>query len=85
MNLSCSADGFPAPNITWFFQGMNYTGTSLYNATSTFAESTAVLTGLMLTDGGIYSCEINSAAIDMARTSDVTITVIGGKTIYTIA
>ena len=63
---------------------MSYTGISEYSANSTFAESTAVLTGLMLTDGGMYSCEINSAAIDMARTSDVNITVIDGKTIYII-
>ena len=84
MNLSCSADGFPAPVITWFFQGMSYTGISEYNANSTFAESTAVLTDLMITDGGMYSCEINSAAIEMPRTSDVNITVIGGKTICTV-
>ena len=63
---------------------MNYTGISLYNATSTFAESTAVLTDLMIADGGMYSCEIDSAAIEMPHTSNVAITVIDGKTIYII-
>ena len=72
------------PMITWFFQGMSYTGTSVYNANSTFAESTIVLTDLTISDGGMYSCEINSAAIEMPHTSDVTITVIGGKTICTV-
>ena len=78
--MSCSADGFPTPDITWFFQAMNYTGTSVYIANSIFVESTIVLTDLMISDGGMFSCEINSAAIVMARTSDVTITVISGMT-----
>ena len=64
---------------------MNYTGNPVnnVNASSTFAESTIMLTDLMISDGGMYSCEINSAAIVMARTSDISITVIGGK-IYII-
>ena len=80
VNLSCSADGFPMPVIRWFFQGMNFTGNTVNSTNSTFAESTIVITDLMITDGGMYSCEISNAAIVMARTSDVTITVTGGKT-----
>ena len=80
VNLSCSADGFPTPVITWFFQGMNFTSNTVDSANSTFAESTIVITDLMITDGGMYSCEINNVAIVMARTHAVTITVTGGKT-----
>ena len=80
VNLSCSADGFPMPVIRWFFQGMNFTGNTVNSTNSTFAESTIVITDLMISDGGMYSCEINNAAIVIARTSDVAITVIDGKT-----
>ena len=80
VNLSCSADGFPTPDIRWFFQGMNFTGNTVDSSNSTFAESTIVISDLMITDGGMYSCEINNAAIVMAHTHAVIITVTGGKT-----
>ena len=78
LNLSCSADGFPVPDITWLFQGMTYTNETISNTNSTYIESTIVITDLMLSHGGIYSCEIDSAALVMSSSS-ASVAVIGGK------
>ena len=79
VNLSCSADGFPIPDITWLFQGMNFTNETVNITNSTYTESTIVITDLMLSHGGVYSCEINSSAAVMSSSNDATVIVIGGK------
>ena len=79
VNLSCSADGFPVPDITWLFQGMIFTNETVNITNSTYTESTIVITDLMLSHGGIYSCEIDSSAVVMSSSSDATVAVIGGK------
>ena len=79
VNLSCSADGFPVPDITWSFQGMNFTNGIVNITNSTYTESTIVITDLMLSHGGVYSCEIDSSAAVMSSNSDATVAVIGGK------
>ena len=78
LNLSCSADGFPVPDITWLFQGMPYTNETVNITNSTYTESTIVITDLMLSHGGIYSCEIDSPALVMSSSS-ATVAVISGK------
>ena len=70
MNLSCSADGFPIPVITWTFQGMIFTGDTVNSTNSTYAESTIVITDLMISQEGSYICQINSAAIVTPRVSE---------------
>ena len=79
VNLSCSADGFPVPDITWLFQGMNFTSEPVSITNSTYTESTIVITDLMLNHGGIYSCEIDSPAVVASSSSSATLAVIGGK------
>ena len=79
VNLSCSADGFPVPDITWLFQGMNFTNETVNITNSTYTESTIVITDLMLSHGGVYSCEIDSSAAVMSSSNDATVVVIGGK------
>ena len=54
-------------------------GNTVNNTNSTYAERTIVLSNVTLTDGGLYSCQINSAAITMPESSDATLAVIGGK------
>ena len=84
VNLSCSAEGFPVPEITWFFNDMmmitNETTTT--NSTNvTNIESILMIPDLALSDGGDYSCQIDSAATSMPLSSSTAIvTVIGGKT-----
>ena len=71
VNLTCSADGFPAPVIMWTFQDMPYTD-GIVNSTmsnSTFTESTIVIDNLMLSNGGDYQCIIDSDAIMVLRNS----------------
>ena len=79
VNLLCSADGFPVPDITWLFQGMTYTNETVNTTNSTYTESTIMITDVMLSHGGIYSCEIDSPALVMSSTSDATVAVISGK------
>ena len=67
------------PMITWSFQGMPYMGDTVDYANSTYSESTIVFTNVMLTDGGSYSCRIDSAAIVMSVSRDAILAVIGGK------
>ena len=81
VNLSCSADGFPVPDITWTFQGMPFTNETVNSSNSTYTESTIVITNLLLCHGGSYSCEIESAAAVMSSSSEAIVTVIGGKII----
>ena len=78
-NLSCSADGFPAPVITWTFQAMLYTNETVNSSNSTYAESTIVITNLLLSHGGSYSCQIESDATVMSSSSSATVAVTGGK------
>ena len=78
INLSCSADGFPAPDIMWSFEGLNFTSATVNSTNSTYAESTIVITNLMLSDGGTYECIIDSDAIMMSRRRDATVSVIDG-------
>ena len=79
VNLSCSADGFPMPMITWSFRGMPFMGNTVNSTNSTYAENTIVLINLTLTDGGSYSCQIDSTAIVMSDSRDATLAVIGGN------
>ena len=82
VNLSCTADGFPAPDIMWIFGGMMFEDETVNSTTSTYAESTIVITNLMLSDGGTYECIIDSAASTMPSTSMATVAVLGGKIKY---
>ena len=79
VNLSCSADGFPVPDITWTFQAMPFTNETVNSSNSTYTESTIVITNLLLSHGGSYSCRIESAAAVMSISSSATVAVIGGK------
>ena len=83
VNLSCSADGFPVPDITWLFQGMNFTNETVNITNSTYTESTIVITDLMLNHGGVYSCNINSVATPLLSQSIATVAVISGTYTYT--
>ena len=83
VNLSCSADGFPAPSITWYFQGMIFPNETVNSTNSTNAESTIVITDLMLSHGGTYTCVIDNDAVMMSLSHDATVAVISGKYICT--
>ena len=80
MNLSCSADGFPAPNIMWYYQGM--ISKTVSSTSSTYTESTIVITDLMLSNGGDYACEISSMANRMPSNMTAMVAVIEGKMNY---
>ena len=82
MNLSCSADGFPAPHITWYFRGMLFTSEIVNSTHSTYTESTIVITNLMLSDRGDYICEIDRMAITMSPNRTAAVVVIAGKINY---
>ena len=67
------------PDITWTFQGMTNTQETVTSINHTHAESTIVITDLLGSDGGNYSCQINSTAAVMPSSREATIAVIGGK------
>ena len=79
VNLSCSADGFPAPDIMWAFRGMSFTNETIISTNSTYTESTIVITELLPSHGGVYSCQISSAAVSVSSSSEATVVVLGGK------
>ena len=81
VNLLCLADGFPAPAITWLLEAMPFTNETVNNTNTTYAESTIVITNLLLSHGGSYSCQIDSAASVMSDNSSASVAVIGGKII----
>ena len=79
VNLSCSADGFPVPDITWLFQGIIFANGTVNITNSTYTESTIVITDLMLSHGGVYICNINSVATPLLSQSMIaTVAVISG-------
>ena len=77
--LSCSADGFPVPDIMWTFQTMTFTNGTVISRNSTYSESTVVISTLLLSHGGVYSCQINSSAVVTSSSSKATVAVLGGK------
>jgi len=79
VGLSCSADGFPVPDITWSFQATTLINETASILNSTYTESIIVITNLLLSHGGNYSCQISSNAVIMPISSEATVTVIGGK------
>ena len=79
VGLSCSADGFPTPDITWSFQAKALTNETASIFNSTYTESTLVITNLLLSHGGNYLCQISSNAVVMPMSSEVTVTVIVGE------
>ena len=78
MNLLCSADGFPAPDIMWYFQGMSFTSESVNSTNLTYTESTIVINSLMLSDGGMYECIIDNDAMMVPHNHSATVAVIDG-------
>ena len=79
LNLSCSAEGFPVPDIMWNFHGMNFTNETVISTDSTYTESTIVITELLPSHGGVYSCQISSVAASVSSSSEATVVVLGGK------
>ena len=80
VNSSCSADGFPVPNIMWYYQGM--ISEIVSNTDSTYIKSTLVITDLMLSNGGDYACETSSMANVMPSNMTATVAVIESKMNY---
>ena len=78
VNLSCSAVGFPVPSITWYFQGMIFPNETINSVDSTISESTIVITDVMLSHGGTYTCVIDSDAIITSHSYNTTVVVIDG-------
>ena len=75
VNFSCSADGFPTPSITWYFHGTMFPNETINSVDSTIAESSIVITDLMLSHGGTYTCVIDN---DASHSHDATVIAIGG-------
>ena len=61
---------------------MQFTNETVNSSNSTFTESTIVITNLLLSHGGSYSCQIDSDAAVMSSSSSATVAVIGGKINY---
>ena len=60
---------------------MPFTNETVNSSNSTYNESTIVITNLLLSHGGSYSCQIDSDAVVMPINSEATVTVTGGKII----
>ena len=58
---------------------MLFTNETVNSSNSTYTESTIVITNLLLSHGGRYSCQIDSDAIVMPINNEAIVTVIGGK------
>ena len=78
MNLSCSADGFPAPDIMWYFKGISFTGESVNSKNLTYTERTIVINNVMLSDGGMYECIIDNDVMMVPHNHSATVAVIDG-------
>ena len=60
---------------------MPFTNETVNSSNTTYTESTIVITNLLLSHGGSYSCQIQSDAAVMSSSSGATVAVIGGKII----
>ena len=58
---------------------MSFTNETVNSSNSTYTESTIVITNLLLSHGGSYSCQIDSDTVIMPINSEAIVTVIGGK------
>ena len=66
----------------WYFEDMIFANDTVDITNSTYAESTIVITDLMLSNGGTYACEINGMANALRSNRTATVAVIGGKINY---
>jgi len=79
VNLSCSADGFPVPTISWLYNDMEITNGVVSVETDTVSNSTLTLSNLQLSATGDYVCQITSTAITMSVNSTATVNAVVGK------
>ena len=58
---------------------MTFTNRIVISRNSTYSESTVVISTLLLSHGGVYSCQINSSAVVTSSSSEAIVAVLGGK------
>ena len=79
VTLSCSADGFPTPTISWLYNNMEITGGVTSNMSTIEVESTLSLPNVQLNVTGNYVCQITSIAVEMPVNSTATVHAIVGE------
>ena len=82
--LSCSADGFPVPTISWLFNDMEITDGISSDGTATAPSSTLTLSSVELNNTGDYVCQITSTAVTMSVNSTIAVDGVVGKLICPI-
>jgi len=65
VNLSCSADGFPVPTISWLYNNMVITD-GVVNTTR--SSSILILSSVQFNNTGDYVCQIISTAMNSTAT-----------------
>ena len=79
--LSCSADGFPVPTISWLYNDMIITDGITSDMTATVTSSRLSLSSVQLNNTGDYVCQITSTVVTMSLNSTATVNGVVGKLI----
>ena len=87
VNLTCSAEAFPRPSISWFIDG-NFINSGVVNTpvSRNILNSTLIISNASLNDAGFYYCSamITEFAIDIAWSTRSEIIVVGKLVILTL-
>ena len=87
VNLTCSAEAFPRPSISWFIDG-NFINSGVVNTpvSRNILNSTLIISNASLNDVGFYYCSarITEFAIDIAWSTRSEIIVVGKLVILTL-
>lgn len=67
--LQCIADGIPAPNVTWSFNGMQLSYSIRTVSTDEATISTLIFGALTAGDEGVYTCTATNSLAEL-RTSN---------------
>ena len=80
--LSCSADGFPVPTISWLYNDMIITDGITSDMNTTVSSSTLSLSSVQLNNTGDYVCQMTSTVVTMSLNSIATVNAVLSKLIY---
>lgn len=79
--ISCTAEGFPAPNITWYHNGTEITDSVSTTTNDVTVISMVVVSMATANDSGLYACNFTSPVAEYKAVSATVEVFVQGKLI----
>ena len=79
VTLSCTADGFPTPTISWLFNNMEIMDGVTSNMSTNAVESTLSLSNVQFNITGDYVCQVSGIAVETPVNRTATVYAVVGE------